>query len=75
MKWVELYRFALKRPVALDTLANHGIAALESSRKGVRRVASGGRIGDVYFLCVLLDTHAIAVPDSVVRCIQLAAGL
>jgi hypothetical protein len=75
MKWVALYRLALKRPLVLDTLANHGIAALESSPKAVRRVASSGRIGDLYFLCLMLDTHFIAVPSSVVRCIELAAGI
>ena len=75
MKWVELYRLALKRPLVLDTLANHGIAALESSRKLAREVASSGRIGDLYYLCVLLDMHSIGVPSGVVRCIELAAGI
>lgn len=75
MKWVALYRLTLKQPLVLDTLANHGIAALESSPKVLRRVASSGRIGDLYFLCLMLDTHSVALPSSVVRCIELAVGI
>jgi hypothetical protein len=75
MKWVALYRLTLKQPLVLDTLANNGIAALESSPKVLRRVASSGRIGDLYFLCLMLDTHSVALPSSVVRCIEPAVGI
>jgi|EndMetStandDraft_4_1072995.scaffolds.fasta_scaffold524020_1 hypothetical protein len=75
MKWLELYRMALQRPLAFDTLADYGIAALQSSRKLAQEIASGTRIADLYLLCLVLDAHSVAVPEAVSRGIELACGL
>jgi len=75
MKWLELYRMALQRPLAFDTLADYGIAALQSSRKLAQEIASGTRIADLYLLCLVLDAHSVAVPEAVARGIELACGL
>ena len=72
MKWLELYRMALRRPLVFDTLASFGIAALQSSRTLAQEVANGSRIADLYVLCLVLDSHAIAVPDAVTHCIKIA---
>jgi len=74
MKWLDLYRMALQRPLLLDTLANHGIAALQSSRKLAGEVADCSRFADLYLLCMALDAHAVAVPDAVARCIEVGCG-
>jgi hypothetical protein len=70
MRWQKLFDVATLRPLALDSLAEHATAALLGSGNVLAQKAiATSSHPDLYFLCSVLDTYSVAVPEDVARLI------
>jgi|GEM_PF-5104066 len=70
MMWQKLFDLASMRPLALDTLAEHATAALLGSGNVLaQRSVAENQQADLYFLCSVLDTYGVAVPEEIARLI------
>jgi hypothetical protein len=70
MRWQKLFDVATLRPLALDNLAEHATAALLGSGNILAQKAfAADSHPDLYFLCSVLDTYSVDVPEDVARLI------
>jgi hypothetical protein len=71
MRWQKLFDVATLRPLALDNLAEHATAALlGSGNVFAQRAIAASPDPNLYFLCSVLDSYGVAVPEDVARLID-----